>query len=91
MAHTTTPMASSAVSRRGNCAISSGATPSPVLYPGHRSLRKDSTTWSVATPTWVAPSLSMVSIDDSTPRTAPISPPSELGRGGEPKKWRKSS
>ena len=61
-----------------------GSTPSPVLYPGHMSLRKDSTTWSVATPTWVARAASIDSTDCTTPRTAPTSPPSELARGGAP-------
>ena len=64
--------------------MSASGTPSPVLYPGHRSLRNDSMTWSVATPTWDAPPATMDSTDCTTPRTAPTSPPSELGRGGAP-------
>ena len=64
--------------------MSNSGTPSPVLYPGHRSLRNDSMTWSVATPTCDAPALSIESTDCTTPRTAPTSPPSALTRGGAP-------
>ena len=41
--------------------------PSLVLYPTHRSLRNDSTTWSVATPTCVAPCSSMPSTEPTHP------------------------
>ena len=65
--------------------------PAPVLYPGQRSLRKDSMTWSVATAMWVAPRSSMPRSEASTPRTAPAGRPSRSVAGGAPKWWRKSS
>ena len=63
----------------------SGSMPAPVLYPGHRSLRNDSITWSVATPTWVAPSPSSWSTEPTTPLTAATSCPAALRCGGAPK------
>jgi hypothetical protein len=54
---------------------SSGSIPALDLYVGHTSLRNDSITWSVATPTWVAPSCSLVNTDWTTPRVAPIATP----------------
>src|SRR5947208_297195 len=47
---TFTPIACSASSSKGNCDMSRGSTPSPVLYLGQRLFRNDSMTWSVATP-----------------------------------------
>ncbi len=58
-----------------------GSIPSPVLYPGHRALRNDSMTWSVATPMCVAPRRRNPSMDVSTPRTTAISRPC-ASRGG---------
>ena len=72
IAHTATPIAASASSSGWNCAHSAGSIPSPVLYPGHSSLRNDSMTWSVATPTCVAPPSSIWATEWSTPATAPI-------------------
>ena len=70
MAHVVTPMATNASSSTGVWRSSSGGIPSLVLYPGHRSLRKLSITWSDATPTWVAPSCMSCRVDESTPCTA---------------------
>jgi hypothetical protein len=67
---TATPIADSACSSGSNCAFSAGSTPAPVLYPGHRSFRNDSITWSVATPMCVASPSIMPSTVPSTPRTA---------------------
>ena len=75
--HTATPSAASASSRIGNCASSTGSIPALVLYPAHISFRNDSTTWSVATPTCVAPPEIIPSTESTTPRTAPTSTPSE--------------
>src|ERR1019366_2561333 len=55
------------------------------------SLRNDSMTWSVATPTCVAPSPSIPRTDPTTPLTAATSSPAELRCGGAPKKWRNNS
>src|SRR5437588_4704144 len=44
MGQTATPIAASARSSGWNCPRSAGSTPWPVLYPGQRSLRKDSMT-----------------------------------------------
>ena len=52
-------------------ARSAGSTPAPVLYPGQRSLRNDSITWSVATPTCVDPVSIICSTECSTPAAAP--------------------
>ena len=59
--------------------------PALVLYPGHRSLRNDSMTWSVATPTWVAPSSSSWSTVPSAPRVAATSCPSAVTCEGRAK------
>ncbi len=63
--------------------------PAPVLYPGHRSLRKDSMTVSVATPTCVAPPAISSSTERITPRVALR--PSAATSLGRPMWWRKSS
>jgi hypothetical protein len=42
------------------------------LYVGQRSLRNDSMTVSVATPTWVAPSPMRPSTERSTPRVPAV-------------------
>jgi hypothetical protein len=70
IAHTVTPIASSPSSITGVWASSSGGMPALVLYPGQRSLRKLSITWSDATPTCVAPSSSSWSVVASTPAAA---------------------
>ena len=54
----------------GICASSSGGIPALVLYPGHRSLRKLSMMWSLATATCVAPSASSCNVDINTPAVA---------------------
>ena len=72
IAQTVTPMAVSASSSGWNCRQSARSMPSPVLYPGQSSLRKDSMTWSVATPRCVAPPSSICSTVWSTPATAPM-------------------
>ena len=56
------------------------------LVAGPQSFRKDSITWSVATPTWVAPSSRIVTTVPSTPPTAPTSCPVESRREGTAKK-----
>ena len=65
--------------------------PAPVLYPSKISLRKLSMTWSVATPTWVAPDSRRRAMLSTTPRAAPISMPAGSLLGGTAKKCRKSS
>src|SRR5580700_12259058 len=75
----------------GNCESNSGGTPSLVLYPGYKSFRNDSTTWSVATPMWVAPRSSMDRTEVRTPRTAPISWPFASFAAGTAKKCRNNS
>ena len=55
MGQTTMPSAATARSASGNWASRSASTPAPVLYPGYRSLRKDSMTWSKAQATCVTP------------------------------------
>src|SRR5205814_6196174 len=80
--NTTTPIASSASSTTGNCASSVSGTPADVLYVGHISLRDDSMTWSVATPTWVAPSATSWSTEPSTPLVAAAFPTSSRASAG---------
>src|SRR5215210_2969824 len=48
-------------------------------------------TWSVATPTWVAPSSSRPRVQRTTPRVAPTSSPAAFRRDGTAKKCRNSS
>ena len=78
-------------SRGWNWERMAGSRPSPVLYPSYSSLRNDSMTWSVATPTWVAPSSRRVTMLRSTPRVAPTSSPAWLTCDGRAKNWRNSS
>ena len=56
-----------------------------VLQPSKRSLRKDSTVWSKATPMCVAPSFrTMARRERPSPRVAPISMPSGVVAPGAP-------
>src|SRR5439155_15439034 len=55
------------------------------------SFRNDSMTWSVATPTWVAPSSSSVSTEPTTPLVAATSWSSRFTCCGRAKKYRNSS
>src|SRR6266516_2409076 len=84
MGHTATPMAARAASSGWNCASSPGSMPAPVLYSDQSALRKDSMTWSVATPMWVAPCSIISNTECSTPPTAPKGSSSPLVKRRRP-------
>ena len=75
--HTHTPNAAAARSASPNCASKSGGVPSPVLYPGNNSLRKEVITLSKAQPICVTSfSRSKRNKLCTSPYTAPTARPS---------------